>query len=101
MDWKLVRARWNLVRYADDFVICCASRSEAEQAHAATAQVLAELRLRLEPAKTRITSFADGFEFLGVYFEGGEYRFTWQDKRIAVTGAAPEWLWSYAPQGYG
>ncbi len=100
MDWQLVRARWSLVRYADDFVICCAARSEAEQALAATAAVLATLKLRLEPAKTRITSFNDGFEFLGVFFQGDEYYFTWQDKRIAVTGAAPDWLWNYAPQGY-
>lgn len=100
MDWKLIRGRWNLVRYADDFVVCCSARSTAEQALAVTAQTLAELKLRLEPAKTRITSFGAGFEFLGVYFEGDTYRFTWEDKRIAVTGAAPDWLWSYAPQGY-
>jgi len=100
MDWKLVRGRWSLVRYADDFVVCCASEQAAAQALDAIAQVLTGLKLRLEPRKTRITTFARGFTFLGVHFEGDEYSFTWQDKRIAVTGDAPAWLWSYAPQGY-
>lgn len=100
MDWMLVRSRWKLVRYADDFIICCATRTQAEQALEATAAVLATLKLRLEPRKTQVTSFNAGFTFLGVEFQGDHYTFTWEDKRITVTGKAPAWLWSYAPQGY-
>jgi CRISPR-associated protein Cas1 len=100
MDWALVRRRWNLVRYADDFILCCGSRAEAEQALDATALVLERLKLRLEPRKTGITSFNQGFEFLGVHFQGRAYSFTWGDKQIEVTGSAPDWLWSYAPRGY-
>lgn len=100
LDWTLVKRRWHLVRYADDFVICCASRGQAEQAQEVTAAALADLKLSLEPRKTRVTSFNQGFDFLGVRFQGDEYVFTWEDKRIAVSGDAPEWVWSYAPQGY-
>jgi group II intron reverse transcriptase/maturase len=100
MDWALVRRRWNLVRYADDFVLCCGSRAEAERALDAVAQVLERLKLRLEPRKTGITSFDQGFDFLGVHFQGRAYTFTWEDKQIEVTGPAPDWLWSYAPRGY-
>lgn len=100
LDWALVKRRWHLVRYADDFVICCASRGQADHAQEVTAAALADLKLCLEPRKTRVTSFNQGFDFLGVRFQGDEYIFTWEDKRIAVSGAAPEWIWSYAPQGY-
>lgn len=100
MDWALVRKRWNLVRYADDFVVCCASRTQAEMGLEAITSALDALKLRLEPRKTRITSFNEGFEFLGVYFQGDKIVFTWEGKRFAVSGDAPEWMWAYAPQGY-
>jgi group II intron reverse transcriptase/maturase len=92
LDWRLVRNRWPLVRYADDFVVLTDSTGAAERAHAVAATALADLKLRLEPAKTRISSFGDGFEFLGVRFQGDEYSFLWQEKRITVAGAF-DWLW--------
>lgn len=101
MDWALVRRRWNLVRYADDLILCCASRTQAELGLEAITETLGALKLRLEPRKTRISSFNEGFGFLGVYFQGDKYVFTWEDKRFAVTGEAPAWLWAYAPQEYG
>ncbi|PKO20834.1 MAG: hypothetical protein CVU38_18005 [Chloroflexi bacterium HGW-Chloroflexi-1] len=66
LDWQLVRNRWPLVRYADDFVVLAESRQAGEQAQAVVAATLADLKLRLEPTKTAVTSFSDGFEFLGV-----------------------------------
>jgi len=101
LDWALVRNRWAVVRYADDFVVCCASREQAVQARQAVGDVLHDLRLRLEPAKTGITSFDDGFEFLGVGFYRDTYRFLWEGKGIEVAGPVPGWLWGYMPQGYG
>jgi len=92
MDWQLVRNRWPLVRYADDFIILTASAAAAERAHEATSQALAALLLRLEPAKTRVSSFAEGFEFLGVRFKDDTYAFLWQEKRITVKGEFA-WLW--------
>jgi CRISP-associated protein Cas1 len=93
MDWRLVRNRWPLVRYADDFVILAASPQAGERALEIAAQALADLKLRLEPSKTRVTSFEEGFTFLGVHFRGDEYAFTWQQKRIRVEGKF-EWPWS-------
>jgi len=60
-----------LVRYADDLVVMCASRVEAEAALALVRDVLTELGLELHPDKTRIVDLRegrDGFDFLGCHF---------------------------------
>ena len=57
-----------LVRYADDLVVLCATREQAEQARELVAAVLDGLGLRLHPEKTRIAHLArgaEGFTFLG------------------------------------
>lgn len=100
MDAYLTRRRWPLVRYADDFVVGCASKAEAEQAQQVVVSSLAALKLRLEPSKTRIASFNEGFDFLGIHFEGEVYSFMWEDKRFVVEGPLPRRLWAYAPEGY-
>ncbi|MFN7949868.1 MAG: reverse transcriptase domain-containing protein [Blastocatellia bacterium] len=67
-DLAMTRAGLHLVRYADDFVICCRDEAAARRAMELAAQKLAELRLRLHPQKTRIIRFDEGFEFLGYRF---------------------------------
>jgi RNA-directed DNA polymerase len=65
------RGHGELVRYADDLVIMCASRAEAEAALARVEEVLTELGLELHPDKTRIVDLRegrDGFDFLGCHF---------------------------------
>jgi CRISPR-associated protein Cas1 len=101
LDQELCRGHWNLVRYADDFVVCCAGPRQAEQAREVVADILAGLKLRLEPAKTRITHFDEGFDFLGVRFYRESYTFLWEGKAVEVTGPVPDWLWGYMPEGYG
>jgi RNA-directed DNA polymerase len=65
-DERMARAGYALTRYADDWVIICRSRAEAERALASARRVLEEeLRLRLHPEKTRIVHISRGFEFLG------------------------------------
>ena len=57
-----------LTRYADDLVILCATRKQAEEARELVAAILDGLGLRLHPKKTRIarlTRGAEGFTFLG------------------------------------
>ena len=57
-----------LVKYADDLVILCATREQAEQARELVAAVLDGLGLRLHPEKTRIAHLArgaEGFRFWG------------------------------------
>jgi CRISPR-associated protein Cas1 len=92
MDWQLVRHRWPLVRYADDFIILAELPTGAQRALGLVERTLADLALKLEPEKTGITSFEQGFEFLGVRFHDDEYTFLWQQKRITVTGRF-SWLW--------
>jgi RNA-directed DNA polymerase len=59
-----------LVRYADDLVVMCRSKAEAERALAALTAVLAELGLELKQAKTRIVHLregGEGLDFLGFH----------------------------------
>jgi len=59
-----------LVRYADDFVVMCATRSACEQAEKRVREVLARLGLELHPDKTRRVDLSwgkEGFDFLGCH----------------------------------
>ncbi len=59
-----------LVRYADDVVVMCRSRAEAERALAALRAILSELGLTLKDAKTRIVELregGEGLDFLGFH----------------------------------
>ena len=63
-----------MVRYADDFVILCASESEAQAALSVVKQWVEENKLTLHPEKTHLGNCqieGQGFEFLGYRFEGG------------------------------
>ena len=58
-----------LVRYADDFVIICHTKHDAENALQKVAQVMELLKLSLHPTKTRVVHMGqDGFDFLGFHF---------------------------------
>jgi RNA-directed DNA polymerase len=59
-----------LVRYADDFVVLCRTRSECEQAESRIRVILERLGLELHPEKTRRVELFDGkegFDFLGCH----------------------------------
>lgn len=65
-DAKMTELGLAVTRYADDWLIVCRSRAEAEHALASARAVLeGELGLRLHPDKTRIVHVTQGFEFLG------------------------------------
>ena len=60
-----------LVRYADDFVVMCRSRAQAEAARGLAGRLLAELGLELHPDKTKVvdlTEGREGLDFLGCHF---------------------------------
>jgi len=101
LDQALVRNRWSPVRYADDFIVCCRNEAQVYQVRGLVEEVLAELKLCLEPQKTQVASFEEGFDFLGVRFQGDTYSYLWERKRIEVEGPVPRWLWAYMPEGYG
>jgi RNA-directed DNA polymerase len=54
-----------LARYADDLVVCCHSRQQAEQVQARLARWLEPRGLAFNQAKTRIVPLWEGFDFLG------------------------------------
>lgn len=54
-----------LVRYADDFVVMCHTREQAEQAWHRLGQWLAPRGLAFNEDKTRIVHVEQGFDFLG------------------------------------
>ena len=59
-----------LVRYADDFVVMCNTRSACERAERRVREILARLGLELHPEKTRkveLSGGQDGFDFLGCH----------------------------------
>lgn len=80
-----------LVRYADDFVILCRTRTQAEQALTKVQEIMGLLRLQLHPTKTRLVELGlgkDGFTFLGCYlrivrsyFKGKPYLYRWPSPR--------------------
>jgi RNA-directed DNA polymerase len=72
-DHQMARAGWELVRYADDFVILCRSEAEAQAALSQVRDWVKEAGLGLHPEKTRIVNAAQpgGFDFLGYHFERG------------------------------
>ena len=73
LDHLMARLGREMVRYADDFVILCASRQEAEEALEQVRQWMEKAGLTLHPTKTRIVNAAEagGFDFLGYHFERG------------------------------
>jgi len=73
LDHLMAERGYQMVRYADDFVILCRSQAEAQEALALVAVWVAEAGLTLHPEKTRIVSEAEeGFDFLGYRFHRGK-----------------------------
>jgi len=71
-DKKMTEKGFKTVRYADDILVLCQSRTEAEKALRLTRQILEkELNLKLNTQKTKITHKTQTFEFLGFLFGCG------------------------------
>jgi len=65
LDWQLAKLGLRFVRYADDFVVLCLTKAQAEEAKAQVTHILNQLGLRLSAEKTRITTYGKGYSFLG------------------------------------
>jgi len=80
-----------LVRYADDFVVLCRNRAQADEALRRVREILGGIGLELHPDKTRVVELGlgkEGFIFLGCYlrvvrshFKGRTYLFRWPSPR--------------------
>ncbi|MCP4204491.1 MAG: group II intron reverse transcriptase/maturase, partial [bacterium] len=68
LDWALDGAGYRFARYADDFVIVCQTKQQAQEALTLVRRVLEnDLGLALSPQKTKITTYGEGYEFLGFF----------------------------------
>jgi RNA-directed DNA polymerase len=76
LDQELAGRGYQMVRYADDFVILCRTRADAEEALVRVRAWVNQAGLVLHPDKTRITDASQkggGFDFLGYHFERGHH----------------------------
>jgi RNA-directed DNA polymerase len=71
-DQEMRRKGYQLTRFADDWVVTCASAAEARAAIAAALRILSELGVQLHPQKTRVVHVQRGFEFLGYLVKRGK-----------------------------
>jgi group II intron reverse transcriptase/maturase len=82
-DQEMKRRGYRIVRYADDILILCRSRSAAEQARKVATDILeGELRLTVNKEKTHLVHASRGVKFLSV-----EIGLKWtriQDKKVAA-----------------
>jgi RNA-directed DNA polymerase len=76
LDHQMSGRGHEMVRYADDFVILCRSKQEAEEALREVQQWVEAHGLTLHPEKTRLVDASQpgGFDFLGYHFERGRKR---------------------------
>jgi RNA-directed DNA polymerase len=74
LDRLIEEGGWQMVRYADDFVILCRTEAEAQAALRQIEAWVATNGLTLHPDKTRVGDSrqpGQGFEFLGYRFAAG------------------------------
>jgi RNA-directed DNA polymerase len=71
LDHLVAQSGFEMVRYADDFVILCRTPEAAEAALALVQEWVDANGLVLHPTKTKvIDARAEGFDFLGYHFRG-------------------------------
>jgi RNA-directed DNA polymerase len=74
-----------LIRFADDFVVLCTTRHQAEAAQIRATALLGELGLELHPEKTRVVDLREGkegFDFLGCHLHARMSGRLWEQQRI-------------------
>jgi RNA-directed DNA polymerase len=76
------RKGYRLTRWADDWVVTCRTRSEAQHALDVATKILEKLGVRLNLEKTRIVHITQGFEFLGYKIQRGKAKFKLPRERI-------------------
>jgi RNA-directed DNA polymerase len=73
LDHFMAESGFEMVRYADDFVVLCRSHEEAQAAMSLIQTWVSEAELTLHPTKTKIVDATlEGFDFLGYHFKHGD-----------------------------
>ncbi len=67
-DEAMQRRGQTLVRYADDFVVMARDEKTVRGVLTQATAELDRLGLSIHPQKTRLTSFEEGFQFIGWFF---------------------------------
>jgi group II intron reverse transcriptase/maturase len=81
LDWKLHEGGYHFARYADDFVVVCQTRQQAQEALTLVEHVLeTDLGLSLSSEKTEITTYGKGYQFLGFFLSSRSRRM--RDKSV-------------------
>jgi RNA-directed DNA polymerase len=71
LDHQVAEAGFAMIRYADDFVILCRTREDADRVLTLVRTWVEDNGLTLHPTKTKIVDArTDGFDFLGYTFRG-------------------------------
>ena len=81
-DKEMRHKGYQLTRWADDWVVTCRTRAEANSALTQATKILGKLGVTLNREKTRIVHIAQGFEFLGFKIGRGKGRFKLSRDRI-------------------
>ena len=77
LDHLMETQGYRMIRYADDSVILCQSKQEAEKALTIVREWMYTAGLELHPDKTRIVDMkqaGSGFDFLGYHFERSRHK---------------------------
>jgi group II intron reverse transcriptase/maturase len=74
LDWQLEAAGYRFARYADDFVIVCQTKQQAQEALMLVQLVLTDLGLKLSPEKTKVGTYGKGYNFLGFFLSARSRR---------------------------
>ncbi|MBM3881912.1 MAG: group II intron reverse transcriptase/maturase [Verrucomicrobia bacterium] len=83
LDHEMAEQGYEMIRYADDFIVLCRTEAEAQRALAQVGEWVRKAGLTLHPDKTRLVDARQpgGFDFLGWHFERGQKRP--RDKSVA------------------
>ena len=73
LDWQMADKGFEMVRYADDFIVLCRTEEQALEALELVKHWVETNGLTLHPTKTRLVDAGQrgGFDFLGYHFERG------------------------------
>jgi group II intron reverse transcriptase/maturase len=96
-DREMRHRGYRLTRYADDWIVACRTRAEAQEVLAEAEKILRTLGVTLNRAKTRIVHVARGFEFLGYKIKRGSRPLALSSRKIR-TGVRQGDLYAYPRQ---